>query len=428
MVIGRARIAQGVCRLHVRGLVLGTAAVICILSTAACTGSAPRRPSTSNTIPTIPAGAEAPRITGWLRTTGATIVDGQGNDVRLLSIGIHGLEIGNGLPTAQERARSGCVGWRAPLPPTYAAVHQSGFNSVRLAVSWANLEPTPPTIGPNGALEHHWNKPYVEAIDATIAGFRSQGIAVVLDMHQRKWSPAFEQIPNGARVTCQGAGMPAWLYPGQSSSQLQDAKCAFFANTSPIPLPIPSVQDGFADAWTFLARRYVDDPAVVGADVLNEPYGNSGCMGPALRLDDLYAKIGAAIRQANPKLMLIFEDSQYSASNSYGMTRRPPFANEVYSFHIYGPAWTPDGQRVTQAFVARAAAFGMPGWIGEFNRFGKPTAPPAGWNGQLQDMLTYCRQQGVGWSYWAYNGSDPLVDQKTDQVNLKLLDALRTGF
>ena len=76
---------------------------------------------------------------------------------------------------------------------------------MRLNISWADLEP----------VKGHWNKPYLHAIDHAIAGFRHKGIAVILQMYQVGWSPAFLNLTpkHHPTVQPQGVGMPEWLYP-----------------------------------------------------------------------------------------------------------------------------------------------------------------------------------------------------------------------
>jgi hypothetical protein len=393
-------------------------AIVTALVASACTAPPPEPR------PRPPA---APRIEPPLHTAGEHIIDRNGQSVRLLSIGIHGMEIGNGLPSAEERARTGCSGWRAPEPDTYANVERFGFNAVRLAISWANLEALPPLGRTEIGLSHRWNGQYLAALDAAVRGFTGRGIAVVLDMHQLKWSPAFQSIPSGEdSVYCQGAGMPAWLYPDAARESVQSAKCDFLANRTDAAAPLASVQDGFAQVWRMIASRYASDPLVIGADILNEPYYNNQCVPPNFPLDDFYARMGAVIRTANPKLLLILEDSQFDGSGGFALTKRPPFADAVYSNHVYGSSWEPDARQKVQTFKARAAEFDMPGWIGEFNRFGKPTPAPPDWERQLEAMMSFCKANRISWSYWAYSGSDPIVG--ADGTNIELLRVLQYGF
>jgi endoglycosylceramidase len=338
------------------------------------------------------------------------------------------MSVGAGLPSKESLAQTGCQGWQAPGAGEYRAVAGLGFNSVRLAVSWANLEPVPPaTVG--GRIVHRYNQPYLQVLDNIIRSYGEVGVAVVLDMQQYKWSPAFKDITTKRGTHCQGSGMPTWLYPNALSESYLQAKCDFWADRAEFGSPLTSPQSGFVDLWRFLAHRYASDDTVVAADVLNEPYAVGPCKDPStLNLNAFYERVGAAIRSVNPDIVLIFEDSQYNPSGRYALTGPPTFANKVYSFHLYTPNWEPLGKAMARVYLARAKRFDMPIWIGEFNRFGQPDAAPPDWPEQLQEMLRFCKSNEIGWNYWAYRGVDPLVDPGTDTPRVPLVPTLQSGI
>src|SRR4029078_13747054 len=94
-----------------------------------------------------------------------------------------------------------------PLPmreKEFAYFKRMGFNSVRLGISWANLEPEPPSS--DG--KHTWHADYLKAVDDAAEGFTSRGIDVILDMRANNLSPAFN---NPKPDRCQGSGPPVWL-------------------------------------------------------------------------------------------------------------------------------------------------------------------------------------------------------------------------
>jgi hypothetical protein len=368
-----------------------------------------------------------PRALGWLHTSGTKILDASGHTIRLVGVAHHGMDVGRGLPQPEAEALTGCRGWSTPTASEYADIASWGFNSVRLAVSWANLEPVPPTVGPRGGIVHHYNQTYVQAIDQIVRQFGSRGVAVILDMHQYRWSPAFRALPTPTgSILCQGSGMPAWLYPDQAIS-FSEAKCDFFSDRVEPGVRLPSVQRGFIDAWSYLAGRYANDPTVIGADVLNEPYHGPGCTAAALHLNAFYAKAGAAIRAADPHLLLVFEDSEDDGTGIFALTAPPPFKDEVYSFHMYVDGWQPAGLNRVNDFLSRAKAWHLPTWMGEFNRFGPSDAVAPDWAAQMGAMLDDLRRQGASWCYWAYGGTDPLVDTRGG-LNTDLLAELQAGF
>jgi hypothetical protein len=331
-------------------------------------------------------------------------------------MGIHGMEVGAGL-SAAAAGRSPAKGWSVPTPATYANVARWGFNSVRLAVSWANLEPAAPTVV-GGRLRHHFNAGYVAALDGIVRGFARRHVAVILDMHQNDWSPAFAR----GSTRWLGAGLPAWLYPGVSSEDT--ARRWFFADHG-------RVQQRLAAAWRFLAGHFAHDRMVVGADLFNEPYALRDGALPAskLHLDALYRRLGTAVRAANPRMLLIFEDSQDLGHGGFGLSSAAPFRNEVYSFHDYRPTWS-SAWSVIRRYEARARRWNVPLWIGEFNGFGagvnaQPVA--AGWQSALRRMMRVTRRAGIGWSFWAYDGANSLVYLHSETPKQPLLSILRSG-
>jgi hypothetical protein len=360
------------------------------------------------------------RISGWLHTDGRMILDARGRRVRFVSMGIHGMEVGAGLPDGSSRGAFGTKGWQVPSAGTYANVAAWGFNSVRLAWSWANLEPSPPTSTKNGRVVHHYNLAYVRALRSIVRAFAARRVAVILDMHQNEWSPAFAR--GGTRF--EGCGLPAWLYRGSGNGSEDGARAAFFADRG-------GVQQRLAGAWRFLAARFAHDRMVVGADLFNEPYAlKDGALRPSkLHLDALYARLGAAVRRGDPRILLIFEDSQDLGTGAFGLTRPPAFANEVYSFHTYRDTWRLARASIRR-YAARAARWSVPLWIGEFNGFNAATnarAPSPRWARDLRAMMSYTRRAGIGWSFWAYDGANSLVYLHSNTPKQPLLRILRSG-
>src|SRR6202011_3072553 len=100
-----------------------------------------------------------------------------------------------------------------------------GFNTVRLPISWANLEEMAPTVSANGAPVHRYNTDYLKSLYTVVNQLTGQGLAVILSMHQVDWSPWFERGPGAPQLVdpnemqidlggglMHGLGMPKWLY------------------------------------------------------------------------------------------------------------------------------------------------------------------------------------------------------------------------
>jgi hypothetical protein len=101
----------------------------------------------------------------------------------------------------------------------------------------------------------------------------------------------------------------------------------------------------------------------------------------------------------------------------------------VYSFHLYVDDWNPSGLERTQRYVARARAWDVPLWIGEFDAFGGAgdTVHDPNWPADLQAMMGFCRDRDVGWSLFAY-ADGKLLQPGTSVPRPGLLPILQSGF
>lgn len=397
--------------------------LLLLVGTACTSGSGPEKGQPTPAA-FLPEAAWAPRIHGPLHTDGTRIVDARGQDVAFRGINVHDLRAGAGNP----RVVNGSTvtpGWDIPPQEQFENIQAWGFNSVRLAITWANLEPTAPVVLADGGLSHTYNPAYLAAVDSTVRGFTDRGIAVILQMAQNQWSPAFIR-KGGIRP---GIGMPTWLYRGTAITDVTAAKVAFFEDQQ-------RVQEQYAAAWGLVAGRYAGDPLVVGADMMNEPYTHAGSLSAEkLHLDDLYAKIGAAIRSANPNILLMFQDSQDTGDGVWAVTHPPPFDGVVYTFHLYTHTWDPDGIRLVEDRWQRAERWGVPLWVGEFNAFGygNNEGYDTGtydefWRADTQRFLTFIGERGISFTYSAYGGSNSVFVPNHQTLKPRLLPTLQSSF
>ena len=358
-------------------------------------------------------GPQAVRIRGPIHTDATSIVDATGAAVRFNGVGVRDyVEVG---PDA------GCV--NTPSPREVRDIAGWGFNSVRIPLAWANLEPDPPAKASDGTLTHAWNATYLSNLDGFVDQLTARGVAVFFTIHNKFGS-------NTDKGACNLSSMPTWMYP-QGIDDGAAARCDFLEGVTQPGAP-QSVWDGYAAVWAMLAERYADDPQVVGADMVNEPYASGPCGPGDTRLPELYQEVGTAIRHANPDMALIFEDSPpgQALAGKFQMQQPPPFPNVVYSYHLYQPNWDPDGKAVNDAYMARAQAWDVPLLVGEFNAFGY-SAPGAGyddrWAEDAAAALAYWRRNDVGWMAWAYSGGNHLIN-RDGSPRADLISAFQRGF
>jgi hypothetical protein len=198
-----------------------------------------------------------------------------------------------------------------------------------------------------------------------------------------------------------------------------------------------NVQDGYIDAWRFVAGHYSNNPAVIGADLYNEPPYDT-----VVNLQRFYERVGSNVFAVNPKLLLICQDSgsQPATLNTLLAPTNPPgLPNLVYSIHIYVNYWddlyTTNETNVTLShyeahtyltnYQAASVNWNAPFWVGEFDEF----SPSNIFNSaDMAKMMQYCRNNAINWSYFAYGqGADkPLVTNAV--INTDMVEMLQSGF
>jgi len=384
-------------------------------------------------------------VSGWLHTRpgDTNIYESDGDVVRLVGLNAMGLEYGTGTSSA-DACRFGWGGEDAGGFSTteFDNIASWGFNFVCLPVSWENLEPTPPTQASDGTWIHTWNAAYLSELDYFVNQFGVRHIAVILDFHQLDISPAFQQAPGGVHGTfCEGWGEPTWLYPGTTSpttrADLATAVCNFFGDNSMVGNTVPLPIEGLKAAEQMLASRYSQNPTVIGIDMFNEPWFPKSC-GASTTADGLLmnfdAQIAEAISAANPHLLIVFEDPPKNFMPSQAslpvLTAPPPVPNAVYEVHIYTSNWA-TAQPLMHAYLNNARRMGVPLYLGEFNAFYAgdkaiyATVDPT-WQTDTQTMLTFCKSNGISWSFWSYTSLGTNVP--TPEPKMELLAVLRSGI
>ncbi len=181
------------------------------------------------------------------------------------------------------------------------------FNFVRFLILWDALEPQPGQI----------DAAYLDAVEGYLDWLHEAGVRVVLDMHQDVYSRVF---------CCDGAppwavrddGQPFQQQPVWFANYFQPAVIRSWDNFWAAAGPHADLQQHFAAAWAAVAARLGSHPAVLGYDVLNEPYPGtpfdilnlpSGPM-PAFERDlyaPFYQRVIAAIRAQDVDGWIFFE-------------------------------------------------------------------------------------------------------------------------
>ncbi|MDX6763921.1 cellulase family glycosylhydrolase, partial [Streptomyces sp. F8] len=261
-----------------------------LLTAGAVPAQAAQAVATAEAPPAAQAVATAGAAEAWtppLSTRGRYIVDAQGDRFRLRSgnwDGAQGSWNGSGDRNDPATHHSGQNAHaiplgldRVPLPALLADFRALGLNSIRLPFSNEMLRTTAPVpdaaVAANPALR---GRTPLQVFDAVVAALTDGGFAVILNNHTVT-----------TRWCCGLDGNERWN-SGRSTAQ-------------------------WADDWVFLARRYRDNPRVVGADLYNEvrrDVWNDPNWGLGDNHDWHAAAQEAADRiltEANPNLLIVVE-------------------------------------------------------------------------------------------------------------------------
>ena len=149
--------------------------------------------------------------------------------------------------------------------------------------------------------------------------------------------------------------------------------------------------------WTQIARRYRDNPAVAGYDLMNEPTGTPNSDTLYVVTDRLYR----AVRAGDPTHLIFIEDG-YTGLHWMPLPGPCGWTNVVYSGHYYqfGAKSSDDHRKAFRAFldtiVKESTARQVPFYVGEF------AFEPAGTAELEGQMVQAMNDAGISWSQWTY--------------------------
>ena len=145
-----------------------------------------------------------------------------------------------------------------------------GLNIIRLAVTWQNLEPQ---MG-------QYNEKYLKSLDKIFELAKKYDVYILLDMHQDLYSnfdgksvgdgaPAWAGITDGFKPK-----MPKFVWAeGYFWGKAVHRAFDHFWNNDKVEGV--GLQDRYSELWKMLAKRYGDEPALFGFDLMNEPFPGS---------------------------------------------------------------------------------------------------------------------------------------------------------
>lgn len=324
----------------------------------------------------------------FFRTEGAQILNRDGDPVVIRGLGlggwlvpegymVHMTAIDGGSPRTIRAQIEDLIGEQAAdrffelyrakyvAEKDIAAIAEWGFDHVRLPMHY-NLLFDPDTEA--------FIKSGFELIDTFLDWCRKYELDVILDMHA---APG-----------------------GQNHGPISDSDGVARLWTEPVPY-----QDQLVTIWTEIARRYVDDPIIIGYDLINEPVtpgcrdGAASCapgspnewtgeeQSEALRA--LYVRLTEAIRRIDTN-HIIFIEGNYYATTFPPQLEDFPDDNIVYAFHKY---WNATDVGTINYLLDLRARNNVPLWLGESGENSNP------W---FFEVTRLAERHGIGWNWWTH--------------------------
>lgn len=292
----------------------------------------------------------------------------------------------------------------------------NGFNVVRLGVIWAAVEPEPGV----------YDTDYLASLSQTVQMLADHGIYTLLDMHQDLYSSTFagEGAPEWATQT---GGLPNqnFGFPGSYYLNLaMNHAWTQFWNNAESPTGL-GLQDAYAQMWENVASYFSGNTAVIGYDVMNEPFPGFSWLPTLLgspffgyqQLTPFYNQVIAAIRAVDPTTPVYIEPANPAVSEILDILGFPTTLgavddpNAVLAFHDYC-----GGQSLSAlcGYIAKALArsahdyaqkHGIPAFM---NEFGATSA-----TGDLTKQMNAGNGYLMSWAVWAYTGKGDITTSGT---------------
>ncbi len=153
----------------------------------------------------------------------------------------------------------------------------------------------------------------------------------------------------------------------------------------------PANRELTIELWRLLARRYVNHPAVIAYDLLNEPLPDKHAqLWPDLV--PLYRDLTRAIREIDTDHVIMYEGAHWATN--FTMFESPLDDNACLQFHHY---WSPVNPERFEALRTQANQLGMAIYMGESGE----NSPE--W---IREMFTTCTQRGISWNFWPWKKLD----------------------
>lgn len=243
----------------------------------------------------------------------------------------------------------------------FALMQELGLTALRLGFMWSGYNPAPGIF----------NKTYIDTIHSIIERASRHGIYVLLDMHQDCFSSNFclyDGVPQWVANKSTPRHSFPWPFTGNCSSRGWGENCLTEAAATAYQ-DLYDNKNGMLDDlgafWAEAATHFASVPAVLGYEIMNEPFAGDFYAKPdrllpgiagATNLQRMHDAVAARIRQHDRRHLVFYEpvtwgmifDEEAGGVIGSGFEHVPggaQFANRsVFSFHYYCKSFAPSGK------------------------------------------------------------------------------------
>ena len=289
----------------------------------------------------------------------------------------------------RERLRGVMISPRLTEADLRFLAEEWNVNHVRWQLIWGGF-PRSPADTASVAEYRAWLDGALEHLDSLLPVCRELGILVALDVH----------TPPGGRN--------------------DNHECRMFH--------IAEHQQTFIDIWDELARRYRDEPAIWGYDLVNEPVEGVVAEG-LMDWRTLAEHVSRRIREVDPERAIIIEPAPWGSPEALDWFEPLDLPNLVYSVHMYIPhQFTHQGvyddptgvhypgevdgvyydrdklEEALRPAIDYQRDYGVHIYIGEFSAI--RWAPGSSAHDYIRDVIAICEKHGWDWAYHAFREWD----------------------
>ncbi len=225
-----------------------------------------------------------------------------------------------------------------------------GTNAVRFIIFWALVEPE------KGVYDDQ----YLANVLTRVSWYGALGMHVILDMHQDLYGPgAFndgpEDVDGAPRWATYTDGLSVKSVSPWGLMYLQPGERRAWDNFWGTTGKHPELRESYADAWQHVAGYFANNHAVIGYDLMNEPFGGTlqGVFFEPTALLGTYQAVINKIREVDTTHWIFVEPSSFPVTQ--GLPTTLPKPNDprngepriVYAPHLYPPTLTLDNGKAS---------------------------------------------------------------------------------